>query len=185
MAQEKTLEEILADIRRELEEDRAFLQISLLDPDPDIRAAEEARVQNVLELSEMMEDIITHLLHEEPVSDEEVMEKAEEEERKFEDTLDEKKEEIEKACETYEAENEEEPAEERRKQGSYIEYGTHTVGRADHRDNIEGDWILNAQGEEEIEEEKRKKKKKKGKKDKKDKKVKKVKKKDKKSKKKK
>lgn len=175
MAEEKTLEEILADIRRELEEDRAFLQISLLDPDPDIRAAEEARVQNVLELSEMMEDIITHLLHEEPVSDEEVMENAGEEIRKFEENLVEKCEEIEKACAVYEKEAKEEAEDEKEekshRKGSYVEYGTHTVGRADHRDNIEGDWILNAQGEEEIEEEKRKKKKKKkGKKDKKSKK---------------
>ena len=73
MKKGKTPEDLLAKIKKELQEDRAFLQIALLDPDPDIRVAEEARVQNVLQLAEMMEDIIKEILPPEFISDEKVL----------------------------------------------------------------------------------------------------------------
>ena len=180
MKKGKTPEDLLAKIKKELQEDRAFLQIALLDPDPDIRAAEEARVQNVLQLAEMMEDIIKEILSPEFISDEKVLENADEEIQKFKATIGEKTEEIGKACEEYmeDVTNDRNETEDQGKKehNIYVEYGTHTLGQSENRENIEGDWILNADGEEENEEKKEKKAKKKGKKDKKNKKDKKKKK---------
>ena len=169
MKKGKTPEDLLAKIKKELQEDRAFLQIALLDPDPDIRVAEEARVQNVLQLAEMMEDIIKEILPPEFISDEKVLENADEEIQKFKETLGEKTEEIGKACEEYieDVTNDRNETEDQGKKehNIYVEYGTHTLGQSENRENIEGDWILDADGKE-AKEKKEKKSKKKGKKDK-------------------
>ena len=173
MKKGKTPEDLLAKIKKELQEDRAFLQIALLDPDPDIRVAEEARVQNVLQLAEMMEDIIKEILSPEFISDEKVLENADEEIQKFKATIGEKTEEIGKACEEYmeDVTNDKNETEDqvKKEHNIYVEYGTHTLGQSENRENIEGDWILDADGKE-AKEKKEKKSKKKGKKDKKNKK---------------
>ncbi len=151
----KSLKESLEAIRKGLEEDKAFLQLSMLDPDPDARQAEEARIQNVLALAGVMEEILSRFVK----GDEVVVETAKEENRRFDENLEKQETEIREACE--EAENK-----------------THTLGCPSDGDNIEYDWTVDS-GKECFTEGKGKTKKK-SKKNKKDKKSKKDKKKDKK-----
>ena len=158
-----SLKEALEAIRKGLEEDKAFLRLSMLDPDPDARQAEEGRIQNVLAL---------------------VVETAKEENRRFDENLEKKETEIREACE--EAENiykEEEDGDmsDTDDRELSLRYETHTLGCPSDGDNIEYDWTVES-GKECFTEGKgkTKKKSKKNKKNKKDKKSKKDKKKDKK-----
>lgn len=56
-----SLEDAMNAIHEELEENRAFLQMTILDPDPDMRPAEDLRIQRVLELAAVMKDILDTL----------------------------------------------------------------------------------------------------------------------------
>lgn len=56
-----SLEDAMSAIHEELEENRAFLQMTILDPDPDNRPAEDLRIQKVLELAAVMKDILETL----------------------------------------------------------------------------------------------------------------------------
>ena len=83
----KSLKESLEAIRKGLEEDKAFLQLSMLDPDPDVRQAEEGRIQNVLALAGVMEEILSRFAE----GDEIVVETAKEENRRFDENLERRK----------------------------------------------------------------------------------------------
>ena len=61
-----SLKEALEAIRKGLEEDKAFLRLSMLDPDPDARQAEEGRIQNVLALAGVMESWLLGEIHRTP-----------------------------------------------------------------------------------------------------------------------
>lgn len=50
-----SLEDVILAIHDELRENRAFLQMSLLDPDPDSRPAEDLRIRKIMELAGVME----------------------------------------------------------------------------------------------------------------------------------
>lgn len=175
-----SLKEALEAIRKGLEEDKAFLRLSMLDPDPDARQAEEGRIQNVLALAGVMEEILSRFA----VGDEIVVETAKEENRRFDENLEKKETEIREACE--EAENIYREEEDGDMSGTddrelSLRYETHTLGCPGDGDNIEYDWTVES-GKECFTEGKgkTKKKSKKNKKNKKDKKSKKDKKKDKK-----
>lgn len=62
MSQERSLQEILSEISHKLEENKAFLQNYMLDPNPDNRPAEEERIKEVLSLADDMETILTQLI---------------------------------------------------------------------------------------------------------------------------
>lgn len=175
-----SVKEALEAIRKGLEEDKAFLELLLLDPDPDARQAEEGRIQNVLALAGVMEEILGRFAE----GDEIVVETAKEENRRFDQNLEKKETEIREACE--EAENiykEEEDGDmsDTDDRELSLRYETHTLGCPSDGDNIEYDWTVES-GKECFTEGKgkTKKKSKKNKKNKKDKKSKKDKKKDKK-----
>lgn len=175
-----SVKEALEAIRKGLEEDKAFLELLLLDPDPDARQAEEGRIQNVLALAGVMEEILSRFAG----GDEIVVETAKEENRRFDENLEKKETEIREACE--EAENiykEEEDGDmsDTDDRELSLRYETHTLGCPSDGDNIEYDWTVDS-GKECFTEGKgkTKKKSKKNKKNKKDKKSKKDKKKDKK-----
>lgn len=175
-----SVKEALEAIRKGLEEDKAFLELLLLDPDPDARQAEEGRIQNVLALAGVMEEILSRFAE----GDEIVVETAKEENRRFDENLEKKETEIREACE--EAENiyrEEEDGDmsDTDDRELSLRYETHTLGCPGDGDNIEYDWTVES-GKECFTEGKgkTKKKSKKNKKNKKDKKSKKDKKKDKK-----
>ena len=175
-----SLKEALEAIRKGLEEDKAFLRLSMLDPDPDARQAEEGRIQNVLAFAGVMEEILSRFAG----GDEIVVETAKEENRRFDENLEKKETEIREACE--EAENsyrEEEDGDmsDTDDRELSLRYETHTLGCPGDGDNIEYDWTVEG-GKECFTEGKgkTKKKSKKNKKNKKDKKSKKDKKKDKK-----
>ncbi len=175
-----SVKEALEAIRKGLEEDKAFLELLLLDPDPDARQAEEGRIQNVLALAGVMEEILSRFAE----GDEIVVETAKEENRRFDENLEKKETEIREACE--EAENvyrEEEDGDmsDTDDRELSLRYETHTLGCPGDGDNIEYDWTVESGKECFIEGKgKTKKKSKKNKKNKKDKKSKKDKKKDKK-----
>lgn len=175
-----SVKEALEAIRKGLEEDKAFLELLLLDPDPDARQAEEGRIQNVLALAGVMEEILSRFAG----GDEIVVETAKEENRRFDENLEKKETEIREACE--EAENiyrEEEDSDmsDTDDRELSFRYEIHTLGCPGDGDNIEYDWTVES-GKECFTEGKgkTKKKSKKNKKNKKDKKSKKDKKKDKK-----
>ena len=175
-----SVKEALEAIRKGLEEDKAFLELLLLDPDPDARQAEEGRIQNVLALAGVMEEILSRFVK----GDEVVVETAKEENRRFDENLEKQETEIREACE--EAENiykEEEDGDmsDTDDRELSLRYETHTLGCPSDGDNIEYDWTVES-GKECFTEGKgkTKKKSKKNKKNKKDKKSKKDKKKDKK-----
>ena len=175
-----SVKEALEAIRKGLEEDKAFLELLLLDPDPDARQAEEGRIQNVLALAGVMEEILSRFAG----GDEIVVETAKEENRRFDENLEKKETEIREACE--EAENIYREEEDGDMSGTddrelSLRYETHTLGCPGDGDNIEYDWTVESGKECFIEGKgKTKKKSKKNKKNKKDKKSKKDKKKDKK-----
>lgn len=175
-----SLKEALEAIRKGLEEDKAFLQLSMLDPDPDARQAEEARIQNVLALAGVMEEILSRFVK----GDEVVVETAKEENRRFDENLEKQETEIREACEEAENTYKEEECQNISDEDNHeisLKYETHTLGCPSDGDNIEYDWTVDS-GKECFTEGKgkTKKKSKKNKKNKKDKKSKKDKKKDKK-----
>jgi len=139
-----SLEEVILAIHDELRENRAFLQMSLLDPDPDNRPAEALRIRKIMELAGVMENVLDTLMMEAYGS------------------------EPEKAGH----DGEELSHNERPEGGIDMEYRSHTLGEPDGSENVEQDWNMDAMGDESEDEEKTKKKdkKKKGKKNKKDKK---------------
>ena len=57
-----SLEEVILAIHDELRENRAFLQMSLLDPDPDNRPAEDLRIRKIMELAGVMENVLDTLV---------------------------------------------------------------------------------------------------------------------------
>ena len=177
MYKRESLKESLEAIRKGLEEDKAFLQLSMLDSDPDARQAEEARIQNVLALAGVMEEILSRFVK----GDEIVVETAKEENRRFDENLEKKETEIREACEeadTIYKEEEDGDMSDTDDRELSLRYETHTLGCPGDGDNIEYDWTVDS-GKECFTEGKGKTKKK-SKKNKKDKKSKKDKKKDKK-----
>lgn len=62
MSEKKSLQDMLEMMRQRLEEDRAFLQSYMLDPNPDNRPAEEERIKDILLLSDEMENQLTRLI---------------------------------------------------------------------------------------------------------------------------
>ena len=172
-----SLKEALEAIRKGLEEDKAFLRLSMLDPDPDARQAEEGRIQNVLALAGVMEEILSRFAE----GDEVVVETAKEENRRFDENLEKQETEIREACEEAENTYKEEECRNSSDEDNHeisLKYETHTLGCPSDGDNIEYDWTVDS-GKECFTEGKGKTKKK-SKKNKKDKKSKKDKKKDKK-----
>lgn len=180
MYEGKSLKESLEAIRKGLEEDKAFLERSLLNPDPDNRQMEEARIQNVLVLASVMKKILDRFAK----SDELVLETAKEENRRFDEKLEKQETEIREVCEEAENAYKEEERQNISEEDNHelsLQYETHTLGCPSDGDNIEYDWTVES-GKECFTEGKgkTKKKSKKNKKNKKDKKSKKDKKKDKK-----
>lgn len=57
-----SLEDVILAIHDELRENRAFLQMSLLDPDPDNRPAEDLRIRKIMELAGVMENVLDTLM---------------------------------------------------------------------------------------------------------------------------
>lgn len=57
-----SLEDVILAIHDELRENRAFLQMSLLDPDPDNRPAEDLRIRKIMELAGVMENVLDTLV---------------------------------------------------------------------------------------------------------------------------
>ena len=57
-----SLEEVILAIHDELRENRAFLQMSLLNPDPDNRPAEDLRIRKIMELAGVMENVLDTLV---------------------------------------------------------------------------------------------------------------------------
>ena len=57
-----SLEEVILAIHDELRENRAFLQMSLLDPNPDNRPAEDLRIRKIMELAGVMENVLDTLV---------------------------------------------------------------------------------------------------------------------------
>ena len=138
-----SLEDVILAIHDELRENRAFLQMSLLDPDPDNRPAEDLRIRKIMELAGVMENVLDTLVRDTCGSEAETG-----------------------------YDGEEIPCREESEGGIDVEYRSHTLGEPDGSENIEQDWNMDAMGDEAEGEEKTKKKdkKKKGKKNKKDKK---------------
>lgn len=64
MSEKKSVQVMLETMRQRLEEDRAFLQSYMLDPNPDNRPAEEERIKDILLLSDEMEEHLTNLIKE-------------------------------------------------------------------------------------------------------------------------
>lgn len=62
MSEERTWQEKLEMMQQRLEEDRAFLQSYMLDPNPDNRPAEEERIKDILALADEMENQIAELM---------------------------------------------------------------------------------------------------------------------------
>lgn len=62
MSEKNSLQDMLETMRQRLEEDRAFLQNYMLDPNPDNRPAEEERIKDILLLSDEMENQLTTLI---------------------------------------------------------------------------------------------------------------------------
>lgn len=136
------LENAIKAIHEELEENRAFLQMTLLDPDPDNRPAEDLRIQRVLELASIMEDVLDTLLEDA------------EAEMSLAETMDE-----EPGSETgdngWDYPLMDLTAEERRNkllpcnpEDIDLEYKTHTLGEPDGGENIEQDWNMDSAGHE-------------------------------------
>ena len=138
-----SLEEVILAIHDELRENRAFLQMSLLDPDPDNRPAEDLRIRKIMELAGVMENVLDTLVGDTCGSEAEAGH-----------------------------DGEEIPCREESEGGINVEYRSHTPGKPDESENIEQNQDRDAMGDEAEGEEKTKKKdkKKKGKKNKKDKK---------------
>lgn len=137
-----SLEDVILAIHDELQENRAFLQMSLLYPDPDNRPAEDLRIRKIMELAGVMENVLDTLMMEAYGS------------------------EPEKAGH----DGEELSHNERPEGGIDMEYRSRTPGKPDESENIEQDWNMDAVGDEAEDVKKKKDKKKKGKKNKKDKK---------------
>lgn len=57
-----SLEDVILAIHDELRENRAFLQMALLDPDPDNRPAEDLRIRKIMELAGVMENVLDTLV---------------------------------------------------------------------------------------------------------------------------
>lgn len=57
-----SLEDVILAIHDELRENRAFLQMALLDPDPDNRLAEDLRIRKIMELAGVMENVLDTLM---------------------------------------------------------------------------------------------------------------------------
>lgn len=141
-----SVKEALEAIRKGLEEDKAFLELSLLDPDPDARPAEEARIQNVLVLAGVMEEILEHMA---PDKEENVIEHGEEENRRFDENLEKRQTEIKDACEEAETAYREDyhEADDEDDSDISLRYETHTLGRHNSGDNIEYDWTVDKESE--------------------------------------
>lgn len=137
-----SLEEVILAIHDELRENRAFLQMSLLDPDPDNRPAEVLRIRKIMELAGVMENVLDTLMMEAYGSEPEKAGHDREEVSRHEGP----------------------------EGGIDMEYRSHTLGEPDGSENIEQDWNMDAVGDEAEDVKKKKDKTKKGKKNKKDKK---------------
>lgn len=184
-----SLEDVIWAIHEELEENRAFLQMSLLDPDPDPdnRPAEALRMRKIMELAGVMEDVLDTLVAEACEGKPEKVRSGEKEivgEESQGEAADGQEAEADNSGYVYTPRN---LTPEEGKSGHIpgseggvdLEYKIHTLGCPDGGDNIEQDWDMDAMGNEmgDIKQAKKKEKKKKGKKSKKDKKGKKKKKK--------
>ena len=134
-----SLEEVILAIHDELRENRAFLQMSLLDPDPDNRPAEDLRIRKIMELAGVMENVLDTLVGDTCGSEAEAGH-----------------------------DGEEIPCREESEGGVDVEYRSHTPGKPDESENIEQDWNMDAVGDEAEDVKKKKDKTKKGKKNKKD-----------------
>lgn len=136
-----SLEDVILAIHDELRENRAFLQMALLDPDPDNRPAEDLRIRKIMELAGVMENVLDTLVRDTCRSEAEAGHDREEVSRH-----------------------------EGPEGGIDMEYRSHTPGKPDGSENIEQDWNIDAVGDEAEDVKKKKDKTKKGKKNKKDKK---------------
>ncbi|WP_301883511.1 hypothetical protein [Dialister invisus] len=136
-----SLEDVILAIHDELRENRAFLQMSLLDPDPDNRPAEDLRIRKIMELAGVMENVLDTLVGDTCGSEAEAGH-----------------------------DGEEIPCREESEGGVDVEYRSHTPGKPDESENIEQNQDRDAMGDEAEDVKKKKDKTKKGKKNKKDKK---------------
>ena len=114
-----SLEEVILAIHDELRENRAFLQMSLLDPDPDNRPAEDLRIRKIMELAGVMENVLDTLVRDTCRSEAEAGH-----------------------------DGEEIPCREESEGGVDVEYRSHTPGKPDESENIEQDWNMDAVGDE-------------------------------------
>lgn len=101
---EISLTETLRAIREELKENKAFLQMSMTESDPEARLMEEKRIENVLTLANVMEEILDNIIENEFAEKETPPRTVEEEIKNFEDNLEKRKAETEEEC--YAAEEE-------------------------------------------------------------------------------
>lgn len=129
-----SLEEVILAIHDELRENRAFLQMSLLDPDPDNRPAEDLRIRKIMELAGVMENVLDTLVRDTCGPEAEAGH-----------------------------DGEEIPCREESEGGVDVEYRSHTPGKPDESENIEQDWNMDAVGDEAEDVKKKKDKTKKGK----------------------
>lgn len=114
-----SLEDVILAIHDELRENRAFLQMSLLDPDPDSRPAEDLRIRKIMELAGVMENVLDTLVRDTCRSEAEAGH-----------------------------DGEEIPCREESEGGVDVEYRSHTPGKPDESENIEQDWNMDAVGDE-------------------------------------
>ena len=114
-----SLEEVILAIHDELRENRAFLQMSLLDPDPDNRPAEDLRIRKIMELAGVMENVLDTLMRDTCGPEAEAGH-----------------------------DGEEIPCREESEGGVDVEYRSHTPGKPDESENIEQDWNMDAVGDE-------------------------------------
>lgn len=175
-----SLEDVIWAIHEELEENRAFLQMSLLDPDPDPdnRPAEALRMRKIMELAGVMEDVLDTLVAEACEGKPEKVRSGEKEivgEESQGEAADGQEAEADNSGYVYTPRN---LTPEEGKSGHIpgseggvdVEYRSHTPGKPDESENIEQDWNMDAVGDEAEDVKKKKDKTKKGKKSKKDKK---------------
>lgn len=132
-----SLEDVILAIHDELRENRAFLQMSLLDPDPDNRPAEDLRIRKIMELAGVMENVLDTLVGDTCGSEAEAGH-----------------------------DGEEIPCREESEGGINVEYRSHTPGKPDESENIEQNQDRDAMGDEAEDVKKKKDKTKKGKKNK-------------------
>lgn len=132
-----SLEDVILAIHDELRENRAFLQMSLLDPDPDSRPAEDLRIRKIMELAGVMENVLDTLVRDTCRSEAEAGH-----------------------------DGEEIPCREESEGGIDVEYRSRTPGKPDESENIEQDWNMDAVGDEAEDVKKKKDKTEKGKKNK-------------------